>query len=618
MRRLDHLAIAAFFLAGLLSLAAALAIVDRYETSTANRLAPVLVATGHEWAQITPDGTKVGVSGQAPDQEAVENLINILGVMVAANRLVDETILESKETGKPAEFSLQILRNGSSFELGGKVGGDTSREFVKSRIQQAVPDAIIEDMTGHEPGTVPANWSAALEFGLDKVALLPDSVLTITPGSVEIVAIVQSADQVEKLRVDLLQGTPLSVEVDIDLRVPLPVVSPFAFRASLTGEQLDVHSCTAEDIHASEQIATAARLAGAVSFPACKIGNGSPHPRWADIVEQAVAALSELGKGTITINDTHILLESTDGLHLERLDKVMETLAASIPEEFTIFSVVPPSVTDVATGRTEAGGFRATLSPEGLVQLSGYIPDEESLETVKSFAQALFNTEVVHDRMGVGGHLPVGWPAAVHTSLEALAQLRNGHVEVVPDYLLVRGVAISPDVPGKVHELLSSEVANWNSLRIEVEYDEVYAKRPEQESDPVLEPTRCEFEIAELLAKRPIEFSPGSASLDVSSLDLIDAIAEKLLLCPDTEFEVQGHTDNQGRAEMNTALSENRATQVVIALAKRRVSPERLKAKGYGEDRPIADNSTEEGRRKNRRITFRAQRNQLTEGAEDE
>jgi len=71
-----------------------------------------------------------------------------------------------------------------------------------------------------------------------------------------------------------------------------------------------------------------------------------------------------------------------------------------------------------------------------------------------------------------------------------------------------------------------------------------------------------------------------------------------------TKVEVQGHTDNRGSAALNKTLSQARADAVRKALILRGVSAERLVTKGYGPDKPIDENSTDEGRQKNRRVQF--------------
>ncbi len=70
-------------------------------------------------------------------------------------------------------------------------------------------------------------------------------------------------------------------------------------------------------------------------------------------------------------------------------------------------------------------------------------------------------------------------------------------------------------------------------------------------------------------------------------------------------MEIGGYTDSQGREEMNTSLSQQRADSVRAALLARRVLTGNISSKGYGEADPIADNDTAEGREANRRIEFK-------------
>ena len=73
--------------------------------------------------------------------------------------------------------------------------------------------------------------------------------------------------------------------------------------------------------------------------------------------------------------------------------------------------------------------------------------------------------------------------------------------------------------------------------------------------------------------------------------------------CPGT-VRIEGYTDSVGRGLVNLHLSEARATAVRNALIARGVAPTRLRTRGYGGHHPLADNSTEAGRAKNRRIEF--------------
>jgi outer membrane protein OmpA-like peptidoglycan-associated protein len=74
---------------------------------------------------------------------------------------------------------------------------------------------------------------------------------------------------------------------------------------------------------------------------------------------------------------------------------------------------------------------------------------------------------------------------------------------------------------------------------------------------------------------------------------------------PAVGVEISGHTDNTGTPEYNQELSEQRAQRVVDYLLDKGIEPERLKAAGYGETRPVSGNDTEEGRAMNRRTELK-------------
>ena len=73
---------------------------------------------------------------------------------------------------------------------------------------------------------------------------------------------------------------------------------------------------------------------------------------------------------------------------------------------------------------------------------------------------------------------------------------------------------------------------------------------------------------------------------------------------PSLKFEVQGHCDNTGSDKVNDPLSQKRAEAIVARLVELGISADRLTAVGKGSHEPIADNSTDEGRAKNRRVEF--------------
>lgn len=99
-----------------------------------------------------------------------------------------------------------------------------------------------------------------------------------------------------------------------------------------------------------------------------------------------------------------------------------------------------------------------------------------------------------------------------------------------------------------------------------------------------------------------VEFPSDSAVVDPAYYPEIQDFAKYMEQNPEKTAVINGHTDSTGSAAYNQKLSEKRAVSVKNEIVKQGISAERLEAKGYGEEKPIASNKTREGRQKNRRV----------------
>ena len=99
-----------------------------------------------------------------------------------------------------------------------------------------------------------------------------------------------------------------------------------------------------------------------------------------------------------------------------------------------------------------------------------------------------------------------------------------------------------------------------------------------------------------------INFETGKSDIKPESQNIIDQIAEMLNANPGLRISAEGHTDNTGTAASNQLLSENRGKAVMNALIAKQIDKGRLSSKGWGQTKPIADNTTEEGKAINRRV----------------
>ncbi len=114
-----------------------------------------------------------------------------------------------------------------------------------------------------------------------------------------------------------------------------------------------------------------------------------------------------------------------------------------------------------------------------------------------------------------------------------------------------------------------------------------------------------QFEQPKIFTLDNVEFESGKSSLTEESYTELEELTEYMKLKEDLVIEIAGHTDDVGEEEPNLILSEARAAAVRNYLITEGISPERILAKGYGENQPIAPNSTPEGRQRNRRTEVR-------------
>jgi outer membrane protein OmpA-like peptidoglycan-associated protein len=99
-----------------------------------------------------------------------------------------------------------------------------------------------------------------------------------------------------------------------------------------------------------------------------------------------------------------------------------------------------------------------------------------------------------------------------------------------------------------------------------------------------------------------INFDSGKSTIKNESMPVVEQIIEMMNQAPDIQISVEGHTDSDGKNEANLKLSEARANAVMDAIVKGGIDKTRLSSAGFGEEKPIADNSTPEGKAKNRRV----------------
>jgi OOP family OmpA-OmpF porin len=598
MRLSTILTIGATFLgAAAISTIAAGFAVSAIEDGSRHGVRAALDQRGLVWTEVDTDGLQVFLAGTAPSEAQRFEALSVAGSVVDAARVIDQMLVEEAGEIAPPRFAIEILRNESGISLIGLVPATLDHHQLMADIAEATGGAPVADLLDAADHPAPETWEDALRYAVRSLGELPRTKISVSAERVEITAMAESLAEQRRVETALARRVPEDVRLALDISAPRPVITPFTLRFVVDAGGARFDACSADTLEARDRILRAAGQAGLQGKAECTVGMGVPSPRWAQAAELAIGAVDDLGGGSVTFSDADIALWAPQDTEQSRFDDVVGRLEADLPEVFALKATLPePPETDAPV----VPEFIATLSPEGQVLLRGRVGSAQLRETVTSFAKARFASDAVHVTARVAEDLPRDWTMRVLLGLEALSYLSNGAVTVTPDSLEVLGNTGRKSAGTELSQLLSDKLGEAGRFALDVSYKETL--------DPVAQlptPEECEARIAEVQSDRKIGFEPGSARIDSQGAAIMDEIAEILKECGELKMEIGGHTDSQGREEMNRQLSLERARAVLNELRLRRVLTSTIEAKGYGETTPIADNDTEEGREINRRIEFR-------------
>lgn len=550
---------------------------------------------GHSWVDVQTDGLQAILLGTAPSEAERFRAITRAGTVVDSDRIVDNTDVENSQTIAPPEFSLEMLRNDDGISLIGLVPAVIDRGKLVEGLRAAIGGAPVVDMLETADYPSPDGWDRALDFALETVRSLPRAKISVDPGRVAVQAIADSPADKVRIETSLARRRPADLELIPEISAPRPVITPFTLRFVIDDQGARFDACSADTERARDRILAAAREAGVQGAQGCTIGMGTPSPQWADAVVMGLQALHRLGRGTLTLSDADISLVAAPSVPSETFDDVVGGLESNLPAVFSLKAEHEKPVVE-ATARPQ---FSALLGEDGKVELRGRVPDQRARTALENLARARFGAASVKGSTRLDETLPTGWSVRTMVALEALDTLARGSVTVTPELVRISGVTGDQQASDTVSRLLAQRLGEGAPIALDIRYD--------RRLDPVLglpDGPECVDRLNGVLKARKITFEPGSAVIAKGAAGTMDALAAAMKDCQDFGMEIAGHTDSQGRDEMNLALSQDRANAVLAGLAERRVLTGNLSAKGYGETQPIADNGSEAGREENRRIEF--------------
>ena len=238
---------------------------------------------------------------------------------------------------------------------------------------------------------------------------------------------------------------------------------------------------------------------------------------------------------------------------------------------------------------------------KGKVTLDGTVPDQTSMDKILATAKEAFGAGKSINNLKIAEpESKVSWPAdGVQKILGWLVFLdrfgSKGELSFNGQSATVSGEVATADIKNR----LLDEMRAVPGTKIEIN-DNITVVESRLSEDEA----KAQASLKQLLLKG-IEFESSKDKITRAGAAVLDEIAVALKQNENAKIEVSGHTDSRGAAKANQRLSQRRAASVKKYLTRKGVARNRMTPRGYGSTQPIADNTTDNGRARNRRIEFR-------------
>ena len=574
----------------------AFVLVNYFEKKTLEAVLKETSDTELSWLEVSTDGTRVIVSGFAPDEANRFIATSKISSIINSERIIDQIIVKKQITPSTIEYVLEILRDDNHISVIGFVPTNLQSKKLIAKLKVMAKDLEVRNLLEVSSFPITDAWKKTLDYAIASVELLPNSKISIAKEEIWISALSESIDDKIRIENQLTSLDPGFFKLHLDIQSPRPLIQPFSLRFTMDESGASLDKCSASDEYSKVVILSAMIKLGVDKESDCEIGIGVPAESWVDAVIIAATYVKEFEIASLTFENHNVSLVVSGNTGNDKFENIIDKLKKALPNEFQVAATLQPVLTKEIDNTNT---FTVIKSLDGVVELKGFLNDHTAEIAVRSYASSIFGSININDSLRLSDKLPQNWPIQVLTGLEVVGLLDHGSLIIEPNTILLEGKSANPEIKSIVSEILSKKLGNDILYTLKLEYDEQLVPKP---IGP--DAKKCVLDINNVIETLGIEFAPGEIVLQKSSNDTLRNMADIMQTCYMVPMEIGGHTDSQGRKSLNLSISQARAEAVMDSLLSYDILTGNLIAKGYGESTPIADNKTSEGRNKNRRIEF--------------
>lgn len=537
------------------------------------------------WAQVALNGRDLTLMGVAPSEEAASEALQIAGDAYGVRVAKSETTL--LPVADP--FALSAVK-----EEGGKImlTGSVPSEQIRAAIVDAAKAAgggEVDDQLALNRGA-PDGFSNLASFGISQLKGLVSGKASLVNSDLSVEGLAASADDFSSITSALSGALPGAGKLAASAITP-PAVSPYTFAVE-TSPEGTVLSGHVPDEETRSALLEAARGVSDNVTDRLQLASGVPDGvSWPDAGSFAVSAASRLLNGTASFTG-NVFSISGMAKDADAKGAIEGDLASSLPSGASLgtSSIELPVIRPYTWSFENMEGSAPTLS--------GYQPDEAfGAANAEVVSAALGTAQPVTNKLAVGQGAPSGLSEATAIAIRAASRLYNGRAEISGTDVAISGEAYSQPAAEQIRAMIENGMPEGFTGTHDIALRNA-ASLPQVGAD------ECQALLSNFLQANSIRFESGKSTIQGISFGLLDRLSFALKRCPTATVEISGHTDSDGSDDANQALSENRANAVRSHLVGNGIFVGRLRAVGFGETKPVADNATDEGKARNRRIEF--------------
>ena len=529
------------------------------------------------------DLSVVGEAGTAQTYKSVRQALatSMPGGIKLANEKITPPVID------PYIWSAKL--SGGQIAIAGFAPSDQARKNLETRAKKLFPKSEIAGSIDLAGGA-PEGFEKAAAIALDSLAQLKSGATDIKGKDFAFSGEAADEANAAAVRKSLKSDVPQNFKINEQIRYPKGSQAIAGYMMSITtdGSAIEVGgNVPSEAARAALIDAVKARFPGRGVIDKLQVAVGAPEG-WQQCIIAGLAPLPRLSAGKTILADRKLsVIGSTSDYGA----------AQSIPLEVksAVGQTCEAETKIVFTGDLKSNlSWRAVRDDRGTLVLSGEVPDDTARGRLIDAAQSLFPGTRFTDQMKIVAAPPEPWLTVALAGLTDLSKLQRGEVGLTGSELTVKGFAATDAIAGDIRGALSRGLPSGFTGR-----DAIEVMSADQQAASV-----CQDMMRDATSRGILEFDRAKADLTSDSTQTLKELAEIAKECPSFKIEIEGHTDAEGTDERNQRLSDRRARAVADYLAREGVIANRMTTVGYGATRPIADNTTADGRARNRRIEF--------------